>query len=773
MRAVAYRLACDLRTRWTTIALLTTVVAILCGVVIAFTTGAHRTSTVPERYERSSGLDIDFEVTQEEGGPPRTDEVGPLPGVTEAASYTFVFGIVRSGATHEPIDAIVFGGSELAVGARIISGRATDPTVEGEFVATPSFLELSGAELGDQFVVSLFTQQQGDAGEFPFGQPAGRSVTATLVGVAEGPQSIEDPSAMTVFSRALLEQPDIGVSQSKIVVSVEDGVDLAQFQAELDSLPDGGSLSAARAEIITAEMRRAISTQARAMWILALVAAIAVIAVLGQVITRQMRQSIPEHQQLAAIGFTKAQILAETTVRAALPIVLGCLVGGAASTLFTARFPIGFVRQIEPSPGILVQWRPLLIVVVALIAVLVSWMAISSRLSNTAMSKVRSPGPLPWAIDRHISPAAGVGLRFAFTRARGERGSVRANLAGVVFTVCGLVAAITFGTSVARLIDQPFRYGSNFDLAMGDNGGEQIDPQLADVLRNDPDVTSLMFYAQSYARSGSTTVQLGGLQAVRGEGTPVMASGRAPVAGDEIALGRLDADALGVGIGDRVQLAGPTRTDTFRVTGIAVIAGLGSNEGIGEGGVVTLQSLQRLDEDVQITSALVQIRPDSEVFDTLRAMFPDASADEGFEPSAIVNINRVRTIPFVLAAVLAVLCVLTVAHAMFTSLRARRRDMAVLRSLGADRGFLSRAVHWQSTVFTVVPALVAAPVGFIGGRAIFAVYANDIGALDDAAVPVPMVVSIIAGVAVLANAVATQAAHRERRVTTASVLQHE
>ena len=48
---------------------------------------------------------------------------------------------------------------------------------------------------------------------------------------------------------------------------------------------------------------------------------------------------------------------------------------------------------------------------------------------------------------------------------------------------------------------------------------------------------------------------------------------------------------------------------------------------------------------------------------------------------------------------------------------------------------MSRVVHWQATAFTIVPALIAVPLGFIVGRAIFTAYADGIGAISDAAVP--------------------------------------
>ncbi len=54
-------------------------------------------------------------------------------------------------------------------------------------------------------------------------------------------------------------------------------------------------------------------------------------------------------------------------------------------------------------------------------------------------------------------------------------------------------------------------------------------------------------------------------------------------------------------------------------------------------------------------------------------------------------------VPYLLVVLILALGVLTVAHAMFTSARHRRRDLAVLGALGADRSWLARVVHWQAT----------------------------------------------------------------------------
>lgn len=72
---------------------------------------------------------------------------------------------------------------------------------------------------------------------------------------------------------------------------------------------------------------------------------------------------------------------------------------------------------------------------------------------------------------------------------------------------------------------------------------------------------------------------------------------------------------------------------------------------------------------------------------------------------------RIRSIPFLLAGMVALLAVLTVVHVMLTSVRNRRRDVAVLRALGADGPWVSRAVHWQATTFSLVPLAIGVPLG--------------------------------------------------------------
>jgi ABC-type lipoprotein release transport system permease subunit len=139
----------------------------------------------------------------------------------------------------------------------------------------------------------------------------------------------------------------------------------------------------------------------------------------------------------------------------------------------------------------------------------------------------------------------------------------------------------------------------------------------------------------------------------------------------------------------------------------------------------------------------------------------------------ITNLARIRSVPFVLAWLVGALAVLTVVHVMVTSVRNRRREVAVLRSMGADGGWLTRAVHWQATTFSLAPLVLGAPLGLIVGRLLFQAFADAVGTVPDASFPYALLAAVTAGIVALANAVAAVPAHRARRLAPAPLLTGE
>lgn len=134
---------------------------------------------------------------------------------------------------------------------------------------------------------------------------------------------------------------------------------------------------------------------------------------------------------------------------------------------------------------------------------------------------------------------------------------------------------------------------------------------------------------------------------------------------------------------------------------------------------------------------------------------------------------RIRSIPFLLAGLVALLAVLTVVHVMLTSVRNRRRDVAVLRALGADGPWVSRAVHWQATTFSLVPLAIGVPLELSAGRGVFDAFVDRVGAVPDASFPFLLLTVVVAGFVVLANAVAALPARRTRRLEPAALLTPE
>ncbi|MCU1360594.1 MAG: hypothetical protein JWN99_1883 [Ilumatobacteraceae bacterium] len=773
MRAVAYRLRRLIRARWVATVTLSVIVALLAAIAISCAAGARRTATAPDRYVAAFGGGFDVEVTQDEG-PPRTAEIAALPAVADVQATTFIFAHVAKSGTTDFLNTLAFSGSAEPLGLPLSSGRAPDPGTRNEFVASRQLVEANGLSIGDTFDVVTLTEEQRATEGFDATTFDGPSWTATLVGILDSRGSLDDATAVVEFSGTVLDDPAIAYASSVMWVAAKPGFDSDALQSQISSLPNGQGFKVDADVLVSHDVRTAVQAQGRGLWLLAAVTAIAAIAVLGQLITRQVRLSAVDRQRLSALGFTDTQIVAESVGRAALPIVIGSLLGAALAIAPSGLFPTGFVKVLEPDPGVDADIALLLDGAALFIVALTAWTVVALWLTARS-ARAALPSPTVDAIAvRAPSATAAMGLRFAFSRRSNDRGSVKGAMMGLILTVGALVGALTFGISLNRLVDQPARYGVNYDITT-DDGSEVLPPEALDTVQTNPDISAAMAYTKAQARAGTESVDLVGMQPVRGGLRPVMSEGRLPEASDEIALGRITSNRTGAVVGDDITLDVGSTTQIFHVTGIAVVPGLAGGDGIGHGGVVTMSGLQRLEPDAQATAVMLTVdssRPGA-LERVSGAIGIPADEDNIDLPSAISNLERVQAIPFVLAGVLALLLLLTIAHVMLTSLRNGRRDVAVLRSLGADTGWITRSMHWQVTTFAIVPIVLGAAVGVVAGRLVFQALADSIGALNAAAIPVALIAAVAVAALVLSNVTAAIPAGRARRMATATVLQSE
>jgi ABC-type lipoprotein release transport system permease subunit len=133
----------------------------------------------------------------------------------------------------------------------------------------------------------------------------------------------------------------------------------------------------------------------------------------------------------------------------------------------------------------------------------------------------------------------------------------------------------------------------------------------------------------------------------------------------------------------------------------------------------------------------------------------------------------VRDTPLVLGAVLALLAVGTLTHVLVIGVRRRRRDLAVLATLGLLRAQLLRVVSWQATALAAAALLVGLPLGLLAGRWAWLVFASSTGVGSQADVPIALVLAVIPVTLILANFIAAGPGWSATRIRPALILRSE
>jgi ABC-type lipoprotein release transport system permease subunit len=127
----------------------------------------------------------------------------------------------------------------------------------------------------------------------------------------------------------------------------------------------------------------------------------------------------------------------------------------------------------------------------------------------------------------------------------------------------------------------------------------------------------------------------------------------------------------------------------------------------------------------------------------------------------------------VLAGFLGLLAVLAVGHALVTGVHRRRRDFAVLRTLGFVGRQVAATVAWQASTLAVVGLVLGVPLGLVAGRWTWAVVAEGVGVATDPAVPVVALLIAAPATLLVANAVAVVPGRIAARTRPAVVLRAE
>jgi ABC-type lipoprotein release transport system permease subunit len=129
--------------------------------------------------------------------------------------------------------------------------------------------------------------------------------------------------------------------------------------------------------------------------------------------------------------------------------------------------------------------------------------------------------------------------------------------------------------------------------------------------------------------------------------------------------------------------------------------------------------------------------------------------------------------PALLSSALATGAVVALGLTLAASVRRRRHDLALLKTLGFTQRQLAAALSWQASVAAAIGIVIGVPLGIAVGRWLWTLFARQIYAVPEPTVPVLSVVLVALGALILANVVAVLPGRSAARTPTALLLRAE
>jgi len=142
-------------------------------------------------------------------------------------------------------------------------------------------------------------------------------------------------------------------------------------------------------------------------------------------------------------------------------------------------------------------------------------------------------------------------------------------------------------------------------------------------------------------------------------------------------------------------------------------------------------------------------------------------------PVEVERLHQIDWLPVALGALLAALALIAVGHALVTSVRRRRHELAILKALGFKRRQVRAAVAWQATTLTVVGLAIGIPIGLVAGRIAWRLVAHSLGVSTTGVIPgLALALTVLAALALI-NLVAFAPARAAAHTRTGSTLRSE
>ena len=606
----------------------------------------------------------------------------------------------------------------------IVQGRMANPARADEVVVDARGTAAS-VHVGQVIPFGFFTRAQESSPDF--GRPGVKPylrINVKVVGKAEFSREVVEDQIDTGLNGGVLFTPALTRRLVRCCVFASDSAirlsggsrDVAATEASIERLlPRGFPVEFYVTSLTTAKAERAIRPESIALGVFGGIAALAALLIAGQIIGRQLRLWSRRRGTLRALGADPAM-----TVGDGLPGILGAVVAGSswppwwpscsrprAAGFRACRVPPSRHRHRLGHP-----WRgcghadrcPVLVAVA---------LAYRGAPHRGAQQSQGAPGRGSAVVRAAAAlgppPPVVEGLRLAIDPGRGRSAvPVRSAILGAALAMIAMIATVTFGASLGTLVSHPRLYGWNwtYDLSAG-NPTFISRPRAAAVLDHDRAVAAWTgIYFATFKVDGQTVPVLG--ESPRARVGPPVLSGHGLDGAGQIVLGPATVAQLHKRVGDVVTVDnGGGGRFRLRIAGTATLPSLGIqgtlHTEMGTGAEVAYPLIPHAVSS-QPNDVLVTLRPGADRATAragLQRLVPVANGGQVIpvqRPAEIVNYRSMGTTPVYLGAALAAGAVAALCLTLFASVRRRRRELALLKTIGFTRRQLAAAVAWQATI---------------------------------------------------------------------------
>jgi hypothetical protein len=538
-----------------------------------------------------------------------------------------------------------------------------------------------------------------------------------------------------------------------------------------------------------------------ALQALGLAAAASTVAVVVLAGFRVARRIEPDARIWHDLGLSRPQGAAAIGALLGLAGAVGLAGALAIGWMGSGIGPVASARAIEPG------WRMGVPTAVALPLLIGSALALAGGFGLAARVASRASAPTPKARTSAVAGAAARTGSVSFTLGvRAALGGGGRTGTGALLGACGaalavVVATLVFSTNLSTLVATPARYGWPYDVAAvvgGGYGGADEAAIAASLDRDEVEAWGVASLGYGVSVDGETMPAVAGQRGF--DDLPVeLVAGALPRADGEIALGARSAARLGKVVGDQVSVSNLYGERSATVSGLVVLPPVGpflsDRAGLGTAALLPEPFLGEVYAEAERAAGLppgaisegegafvaIDLADDADPEEFLARLGGEADTwdspgprpilySEAVRPAQIADVAAMRSTPGVVAALLATALVISLALALSLAVRARRRELAVLRALGCTGRQLRATVRWQALTVMAVGLVAGLPVGVALGRSLWRAFAQRLAVEATPAVPGGWLVMVVVLALALAALVALRPGGQAAQISPATVL---